>query len=107
MSCGSLNAFESELEDELWFDDAHRSKLVECVLTDELIDLLDLFICQPRISFRNWYQLPFATLIRVAPYAEGVIGEEAGSSSMSLLRVDQDGIDRERIDLPLPPVALC
>jgi hypothetical protein len=41
----------------------------------------------------------------VAPDAEGVVGVEVGAAAVAGLRVDQHGVERVRLDLPLPPGA--
>jgi hypothetical protein len=69
------------------------------VAADEGVDPADLLVGQPRIRLGDGDE-PVAV-----PDAEGVVGVEAGPLAAAALGGDQDGVDGERVDLPLPPVA--
>ena len=62
------------------------------------VEFHDLRIGQARIGLGHRHQPA------VVPDAEGVVAVEAGAATVSRLRVEQHGIDLERLDLPLPPV---
>ena len=59
----------------------------------------NLLVRQPRVRLGDRHELAGV------PDAEGVVGQEARAPAAARLRVDQHGVDRVRIDLPLPPVA--
>src|SRR5438552_3245651 len=96
---GALDALESQLEDELRLHDAHRTEALDRALADERVDLADLLVGETRIRLRERHQLV------AIPQAERVVGEEARALAVARLRVDEDGIERVRLDLPLPPHA--
>ena len=81
------------------FTDVHRAELLERVAPDERVHLADLLVGQARVRLGERHQLA------VVPDAERVVGEQAGAPAVAGLGVDQDGVHRVRVDLPLPPVA--
>src|ERR1700687_3858747 len=96
---GTLDAFEGQLEYQLWFDNVYRAEAVDCVAADEGIHFADFFITQAGTGLGERHELA------VVPDAEGVVGEEAGAAAVARLRVNEDRIHRVRLDLPFPPVA--
>src|SRR5579883_665703 len=96
---GFADALEREFEDELRPDSVDGPEALDGVAADERVHLADLLIAQPGIGFGERNQLA------VLPDAERVIRKQAGAASVARLRIDQDAIDRVRIDLPFPPVA--
>src|SRR5687768_13146374 len=93
------DALEAQLEHLYRLDRTHGTKPLDGVPPHPAIERVDLLVGQPRISLGDGHEL--ATV----PDAERVVGEEAGAAATAGLRVDQDRVDRERLDLPLPPVA--
>src|SRR5262245_30539907 len=91
--------FEAELEDVNWLDVSDRPESLVRVTPDPFVQLGDLFVGQPRVSFRNRNQLT------IVPDAERVIGQQACAPAASRLCVDQHRVNGVRIDLPFPPVA--
>src|SRR5689334_10996978 len=95
----NLDSFEMQLENKLRLDDSNRPKSLARVSADEPIDLVNLFVCEARVSFCNRDELP------VVPNAKRVIGVQTRASPMAALRVNEYCVDGERSDFPFPPVA--
>src|SRR5207237_1282970 len=69
------------------------------VLAAPAVELIQLLVRQPRVSLCDRQQLA------LVPHREGHVGENVRAAAISGLRVHEHGVDRVRIDLPLPPVA--
>src|SRR4029077_20772718 len=69
------------------------------VLADPAVGVVDLGVGEAGVGLRDRDELAFA------PDAERVVRQESRAPSVPGLRVDQDGVDRVGLDLPLPPVA--
>lgn len=81
------------------FDVTNRPEALARVAADPSIELRDLLVRKSRVRLRDRDELA------VVPHAEGVIGKQARALAAARLRVDEDGVDRKGIDLPLPLVA--
>src|SRR5688500_14793883 len=95
----TVDSFKGDLKNKLWFYTSHRAKSFYCVQFHPAVNLANLFICQTTIGFRKRHEL-FAI-----PHSKSIIGIKVCSTTVSPHGVDHDGVNRERIDLPLPPVA--
>jgi hypothetical protein len=90
---------EPELEDLHGIHDPHRTVAFARVTPDPAIELLDLGVRESRVRLCDRDERA------AVPHAKGVIGQQARAAAVARLRVDQDRVHRQRIDLPLPPVA--
>src|SRR5690606_37160376 len=94
--CG--DAFESDFEHQLWLYGLHRAELLDAVRLYPTVYLRDLLIGEAAISFRKRYQCV------AVPNGKTVISIESAAFAAALLGIDEHGVDRQWIDLPLPPV---
>ena len=99
MPCRARDRLEPQLEYVDRLDMPDWSKAFPRVPPDPAVHLRDFVVREPGVRLRDRDELA------LVPDAEGVVGQEARASTASGLRVDEDRVDRERIDLPLPPVA--
>src|SRR5687767_12161923 len=93
------DGLESQLEDVNQLDVPDRPESLDRVTPDPPIQFGDFFVRQPGVCLCDRDETV------AIPYPEGVVGEQAGALAASRLRVDQDGVDGERVDFPFPPVA--
>ena len=94
-----LDRLERKFEHEFRFDGPDRPKFLERVIAHKAVHLSDLGIGQAGICLCKGNELV------TVPDAECVVGEKIRAFARAFLRVDQDTIDGERVDLPLPPIA--
>src|SRR5258705_3404624 len=95
---GALDSLESQLEDQLRLHRAHRAEALERVPADEGVHLADLLVGEAGVGLGEGDELA------LLPDAECVVGVEARALAVALLRVDEDGVERGRLDLSLPPL---
>src|SRR5688572_25848316 len=76
-----------------------RAESLAGVPADPLVHLVDLVVREAGVRLGDRDELA------LVPDAERVVGQQTGAPAAPRLRVDEDGVDRVRIDLPLPPVA--
>src|SRR4051812_6221291 len=94
-----LDRFEAKLENKLGLNSSNRPKFFQSIVTDKSVDFSYFGIRETRVSFGERYQLI------AFPNSESVIGEQVRPFAASLLRIDENTINRQRIYLPFPPIA--
>lgn len=95
----TVHRFNPQLEHMMRRDRAHRAEALGSIGPDPTIQLQNFAVVQTRIRLGDRHQLAFV------PQPEGVIGIERAASAVAGLRIQQHGIDGERVDLPFPPIA--
>ena len=93
------NIFKSDLKNQFGFDGSHRSKALQRIASDPVIDAIDFTVGETGIGFGDRYQL--LTL----PQRKRIVRVKIGAPARARLRVEKNGVYGVRIDFPFPPVA--
>jgi len=92
------NPLKSDLKNQFRVHTTDRPKSLFCILPHPLSDLFKFGVRKARISFRKWYQsIPIL-------HRKSEICKQVSPPPMSSLRIDHHCVNRQRIDLPLPPI---
>src|SRR5262249_1030769 len=98
---GTIETLEGELEDELWLDCAHRAELLDHVGPHKRVNAPDLGVGETRVGLRDRHQRAGTRV----PDSDRIIGVQAGALAAAALGAYEHGVDRTRLDFPLPPVS--
>src|SRR5687768_10092707 len=93
----TVDSFKGDLKNKLWFYTSHRPKPFYCIQLYPAVNLADLFIRETTICFGKRHEM------FDIPHSKSIIGIKIRSPAVAAHRVDHDGVNRDRIELPLIP----